>query len=134
MKSRIKERIRTKYIIVFAILLCIEIIIALYINDSFIRPYVGDMLVVIVLYCAVRVIIPEKYNWIPLAIFVFSTVVECLQYYNLVQLLGVQDNTLLRILIGSTFDWKDIVCYEIGCFLLVVYEWNIRRNRREVHE
>ncbi|OPJ62582.1 DUF2809 domain-containing protein [Clostridium oryzae] len=91
--NRREERI--KYLIVFATFMCIETVIAIYVHDAFIRPYVGDMLVVMVLYCAVRVIIPNKNKLIPLWIFLFAAFVECLQYFKLVQILGVEDNTLL---------------------------------------
>lgn len=118
---------RIKYLVAFTILLCIELLIAIYVHDTFIRPYVGDMLVVIVLYCIVRVIIPDKCSLLPLWLFIFAAVVECLQYFKLIEILGVENNTLLRILIGSTFDWKDIACYSIGCILLGTYEWIARK-------
>ena len=38
---------RIFYIISFLVIFCIEVLIALYVRDRFIRPYVGDMLVVV---------------------------------------------------------------------------------------
>ena len=119
---------RIKYLIAFIILLCIEILIAIYVHDTFIRPYVGDLLVVVVLYCIVKVIIPDKYRLIPFWIFVFAAFIECLQYLKWVERLGIENNALLRILMGATFDWKDIVCYGIGCILLGIYEWLIQKG------
>lgn len=120
-EKRKKERI--KFLTAFVVLLIIEIVIAIYIHDTFIRPYVGDVLVVIVLFCAIRVITPDKYKLLWLWIFIFAAFVECLQYFNLVQVLGVEENMFLRILIGSTFDIKDIGCYGFGCILIGIYEW-----------
>lgn len=119
---------RIKYLITFTILLCIEILIAICVHDTFIRPYVGDILVVVVLYCIVRVIIPDKYRLIPFWIFVFAAFIECLQYLKWVERLGIENNAFLRILMGATFDWKDIVCYGIGCILLGIYEWLIQKG------
>lgn len=119
---------RIKYLITFTILLCIEILIAICVHDTFIRPYVGDLLVVVVLYCIVRVIIPDKYRLIPLWIFVFAAFIECLQYLKWVERLGIENNAFLHILMGATFDWKDIVCYGIGCILLGIYEWLIQKG------
>jgi hypothetical protein len=116
-----------KYLVAFTVLLCIELLIAIYVHDTFIRPYVGDMLVVIVLYCIVRVIIPDKCSLLPLWLFIFAAFVECLQYFKLIEILGVENNIPLRILIGSTFDWKDIACYAIGCILLGTYERIVRK-------
>ena len=119
---------RIKYLITFTILLCIEILIAICVHDTFIRPYVGDLLVVVVLYCIVKVIIPDKYRLIPFWIFVFAAFIECLQYLKWVERLGIENNAFLRILMGATFDWKDIVCYGIGCILLGIYEWLIQKG------
>ena len=123
--------------IAFAILLGIEILIAIYLHDEFIRPYVGDILVIILLYCAIKIIIPDKSKLLPLWIIIFAVFVECLQYLKLVQVLGWEDNTLLRIVIGSTFDVKDIGCYVVGGIGIGCYEWVIRKKwfmRKSLHE
>ena len=110
------------YGIIFIILLVTEILIALFVHDNFIRPYIGDVLVVVVIYYFIRIFIPEQYRWLPLSIFLFATFVECLQYFNVVSLLGLESNRFMRILLGSTFDIKDIVCYGAGCILLGLKE------------
>lgn len=115
-----KRRKRVSYVIAFIILLAVEVFIALFVDDKFIRPYIGDVLVVIVIYMAVRVVIPEGFKLLPLYIFLFATIVECLQYFNIVEILGVSENTFLRVLIGSVFDIKDILCYGIGCIVLAL--------------
>lgn len=120
---------RLKYIIVFIVLLLIEVLIALFIHDDFIRPYVGDMLVVIVIYTFIRIWVPEKCRLLPLYIFLFAAGVEVLQYFKLVEVLGLQDNTFFRILIGSTFDIKDVLCYAVGCVVLALVPLIKKYNR-----
>ena len=100
----------------------LELFIALFVRDAFIRPYVGDMLVVVLVYTCVRVLFPEKPRLLPLYVFLFAAGVEALQGMGIVELLGLQDNRFFSILIGTTFDWKDIVCYGVGCLLLGVWE------------
>ena len=39
------------------VLFSIETLIALYVHDTVIRPYVGDMLVVVLVYCFVRILL-----------------------------------------------------------------------------
>ena len=116
--------------ILLMIFLVIEVLIALYVHDDFVRPYLGDVLVVVVLYFFVRIWIPEKYIWLPGVIFVFAAAVEVLQYFRLVEILGVENNVFLRTILGSTFDFKDIVCYGVGCLLLGFCEW-IGYKRKE---
>ena len=100
---------RIIYAVVTLILLMAEVLIALYVHDDFIRPYVGDILVVIVIYTFIRIIVPEKCRLLPLYIFIFATGVELLQLANITEILEVEDNQFLKTLIGSVFDIKDIV-------------------------
>ena len=107
----------------------VELFIALFVRDKFIRPYVGDMLVVVLVYTCVRVLLPEKPRLLPLYVFLFAAGVEALQGMRIVELLGLQDNRFFSVLIGTTFDWKDIACYGVGCLLLGVWEvWLWRKK------
>jgi len=111
-----------KYAVAFILLVLLEIFIALYVHDKFIRPYVGDMLVVCVIYCAIRAVFPNKLKLLPLWIFLFATFVEFLQYVGIVNILGLQGSIFWRVVLGAVFDLKDIMCYGVGCILLAVYE------------
>lgn len=113
----------------FLTMLVIEVLIALFIHDSFIRPYVGDVLVVAVVYFFLRIFIPEKHPWLPAAVFVFAAAVEFSQYLCLTDRLGIT-NPILRIALGSVYDTTDIVCYGIGCAFLAAYELAHRKRIR----
>ena len=113
---------RVFYLIIFILLIVVETLIALYVYDDFIRPYIGDIIVVIVLYSFVRIFIPEKCRLLPLYIFIFSVAVEVMQYLKIINILGLQNNSFARVIIGSVFDLKDIACYGIGCLILALYE------------
>lgn len=117
-----KRKKRLLHLTLFLLLLATEVGIAVCIHDSFVRPYVGDVLVVAVLYFFLRIFIPEKYPWLPAAIFAFASAVEVSQYFHLAAFLGLENGSLLSILFGSVYDIGDIVCYGIGSGLLGVYE------------
>lgn len=114
---------RLIFAVLTILLLFTEVMIALFVHDKFIRPYVGDVLVVICIYTFVRIFIPEKFRWLPAAIFVFASLVELVQLFNIVDLLGLGDIVFLKILVGSVFDIKDIICYAIGCEILMTFEF-----------
>lgn len=114
---------RIKYLLIFIFFLAIEVLIALFVHDSFIRPYVGDVLVVFVIYLFIRIMIPEKCKWLPVYLFIFAVGVEIGQYFHIVEKLGLSDNIFMRILIGSTFDMKDIICYGVGSVILQMFVW-----------
>lgn len=126
MDSGKKYRARWGYLAASIIVFIIELIIALYVHDRIIRPYIVDMLVVVLVYCFVRVFVPRGLKRLPLYVFLFAVCVEVLQYFRLAELLGLQGNTAARIILGSVFDWKDIACYGTGCLLIQIFE--IRRR------
>lgn len=133
---------RVFYAILFLLLFFIETLIALFLHDDFIRPYVGDVLVMFVLYTLLRALLPvriwEKLHtrrislWIPI-LFCFALVVEILQGIHIVELLGLGGNAVARTMIGTSFDWGDLICYFVGCVFLCIWEWftankNIKKN------
>lgn len=113
---------RIFYLAATLILLAVEVLIALYVHDQFIRPYMGDVLVMIVLYCFVQIWNPDGWNGLPLFLFLFAVGVEILQYFQLPAVLGVEHNPFLRIVLGSVFDLKDILCYGVGSILLALFQ------------
>lgn len=121
---------RIVYLVATVFLFVAELCIALFVHDTFVRPYVGDVLVVVLLYTFVRIFIPDGVRLLPLWIFVFAAGVEVLQYFRIAEVLGLSDNPVLSVVIGSVFDVKDIVCYGVGCMLLGIYEVLRARNKR----
>ncbi len=122
------KKSRIIYLIIFLLLLAAEIIIALFVRDSFIRPYVGDVLVVAVICAFLRIFIPEKIKLLPLFTAAFAALVELLQYFDFVSLLGLDDSRFFSILLGRTFDVKDIICYAVGGILFFAAERTLRRD------
>ena len=109
---------------VFLLLLALEICIGAFVRDDFVRPYVGDVLVTVLLCALFRVAAPEKCPWLPLGVFLFAAGVELIQLIPKPALEG----TLLGIAIGSTFDPKDLLCYGIGCALFFLGERLVQRK------
>lgn len=113
---------RILYAFITLLLLVIEVLIALFVHDKFIRPYIGDVLVTVLICTFLRIFIPKGVKLLPLYVFVFAAGVEILQYFRIVEVLGLADNRFFSILIGSVFDVKDIVCYGVGCVMVFVAE------------
>lgn len=112
---------RLKYLIVLFLLLAVEVCIALFVHDQYLRPYGGDIIVVWVIYCMVQTILGGKNNHYitALCVLVFAYIVEFLQKMNIVEVLGLGNSRFLRILIGTTFSVSDLVCYTIGTAITV---------------
>ena len=111
-----------KYMVAFVVLLLMIVLIALFIPSGFIRYHFGDILIVVLIYCFIKIFVRKRIKLLPLYIFVFAVLVEIGQYFGLVYWLGLGDFQLARIAIGTTFDVWDILMYFIGCVLIFVFE------------
>ena len=121
------KKLRLTYTFVFLALLCVEILIALFVRDNFIRPYVGDVLVTVLICCFMRIFIPRGVVALPAYVFVFAAIVELCQYFDIVKLLGLESNRFISIIIGRTFSFADLVCYAVGCLLFFCADRFIKR-------
>lgn len=128
-QSALKNK-RVIYLAIFCGLLAVEVCIALFVHDAFVRPYVGDMLVTLLLCCMCRVILPDKIRLLPVFVFLFAACVEIGQYFDVVALMGLTDNRFLSIALGRTFSWMDLVCYAIGCVAAFGLDEVIRRSNK----
>ena len=111
-----------KYFYFTVILFIIEVFIAIFINDSFIRPFIGDVLVVILIYSFLRTFWNINSSIATFSVFIFACTVEVLQYFDLINKLGLQKNKIATVILGNTFDWKDIIAYTIGITAILVLE------------
>lgn len=116
-----KFKFDLKSFVIFIIIFFIEVIIALYVRDSIIRPYGGDVLVVILIYYFAKAFINTKPTYLIIAVLLFAYCIELGQYLRLVEILQMQNNKIMRIIIGSSFSWGDMLAYTIGggiCYLI----------------
>lgn len=118
-----KIKFNPKYLLAFVILFLIELFIALYVRDKIIRPFIGDALVVISIYTFIKIFLAGNHKEIAWGVFAFACFVEVCQYFKIVEILGVQDNEIATIVIGTTFSWGDILAYFIGTLVILWYEY-----------
>lgn len=111
-----------KYFTLAIILFLIELYIAIFIKDAIIRPYGGDFLVVIFLYCLLKSFfrIPVKNAIFGVLLFAFA--VEGLQYLKIVNLLNLQDNEIASAVLGNHFEWLDILIYILAAISIYLVE------------
>lgn len=115
------------------LLLAVEVAIARYIHTGLIRSFMGDVLVVVLVFVALRACIKSPAKCLALMAFAFACCIEVLQAFHLVDLLGLHAQTplhkVLRIALGATFDMWDFVAYACGYALSISVEfWKNRRN------
>ena len=111
-----------KYFLFFLLLFLIEVGIALYINDNFIRPYFGDYLVVFLVYGFVMSFVEWNKFKIAFGVLLFAFSVEFLQYIDFVTVVGLQKNRFARTIIGTSFSFEDLLLYFLGYLTIISLE------------
>jgi hypothetical protein len=110
------------YFILTILLFLIETAIALYLHDNFIRPYFGDFLVVMLLYCFLKSFINLSV-WVAAGfVLLFSFAIEIAQYFNMVEKLGLQHFKIARVVLGNSFAWMDLLAYVLGILAVISIE------------
>ena len=122
-KARTRQSTRTRlaFLAAAVLILAVEIYIAICVKGGFVRHYAGDVLAVILLYSLAQAIFSVPPLNLPLKIFAFAAALELAQYFGAVQILGIE-NKILKVMIGGTFDFTDLLCYAAGCVMAGVYE------------
>ena len=132
-QTRQSTRTRLAFLAMAILILATEIYIAICVKGGFVRHYAGDVLAVILLYALARAIFSEPPLNLPLKIFAFAAALELAQYFGAVQILSIE-NKILKVMIGGTFDFADLLCYAVGCVLAGAYEkfeskiWQMRSD------
>ncbi len=115
-------KINLKYLTAFLLLFVTEVLIALFVKDKIIRPFIGDVLVIILMYTFIRGIIKKTIKGLPVYLFIFAGLVEVSQYFHLVDRLNLRNNRLMATIMGTSFDIRDILCYSAGTIMLIIWE------------
>jgi DNA integrity scanning protein DisA with diadenylate cyclase activity len=118
-----KLKFSLKYFLLTIAIFLIEVLIATKLKDIFfVRAYLGDVIVVILIYTFIKTFFKINNNQkLIFGILIFSCLVEFAQYFNIAEKLGFRRGSLMYIVIGNSFSWIDILCYAAGCLLLYIF-------------
>lgn len=103
-------------------LLAVEVLIALFVRDGLVRPYGGDVLVVILMHFTWRGVFRTAPRVVAMGCFAFACSVEAAQALGLAQHLGVAQHWAGRLILGTTFQWGDLLAYALGAVAAVVLD------------
>jgi|CXWL01.1.fsa_nt_gi hypothetical protein len=113
---------RRIYLAIAVALLAIEVLIALFVRDHFIRPYAGDMLAIGLVYATLRGLTPLSVSQALTLTLAIALAIEGAQALGLLNALGLADNQLARTVLGGVFDWHDLAVYAAGGAIVAALE------------
>ena len=120
---------RPRYTLAALILFIVEVLIALFKRDGIVRPYVGDVLAVALVYAGLRAVTPLRLVPALAVTLAVAFAIEFAQLFGLLGAMGLGDNGLARVVLGGVFDPMDLVAYVSGAVLIVGIELGLRRGR-----
>lgn len=118
-------KLNFRYFFCALVLFITEVLIAVFVHDTFIRPTFGDVLVVMLMYCGIRTFVEASYRSVTLVTLLLAYIIEVTQYFNLIVYLGLEHSTLARCILGSSFSWGDMLAYTVGVAVI----WVVERRR-----
>jgi len=111
-----------QYFIAAIAILFVEVMIALFVHDKIVRPYIGDALVVVLIYCFVKSFFSLSVLPTAMGGLLFVFFVEGLQYIHFINLIGLEYSAAAKIIIGYSFSKLDLVAYSAGILAVIVVE------------
>jgi len=116
------------YLIASIILFIVEVLIAIFLKDGFIRHTFGDYLAVILLYCMFKSCIKTKPFYIAIVVLIISYGIEFLQLTNFLEIINLDNNKLAKIILGSTFSFSDLIAYTLGFISILIFEFQTQKH------
>ena len=121
MLKTIKLRFHVGYFLIASSLFLIEVLIAKYVT-GWVRSYLGDVLVIMLIYSAMMTVIELNKKLVVLLTLVLAFAIEFSQYIKLAELLSFEKGSVAYIVLGNTFSIEDLVCYVLGGFIILMIE------------
>ncbi len=131
-------KISIKYIALFIVLFAIEVIIATYIHDNFIRPYLGDTIVIVLIYAFVMGFFSVGHTLsskirVAFYVLLFAFIIEGLQASSFIYKIGLGDQKWAQVILGTSFSWWDMLAYIAGFIAIVSVEWLLDKKKQTLH-
>lgn len=115
-----------QYTIIFLLLLVTEIAIAIFHFHKFVRGFVGDILVIPLLFTLLKAVTKLSTKAALLIVLLLAFCIEILQYFKITEILNIKNQAFTTI-IGTSFDWWDLLAYCFGILPVLLTEKFIKK-------
>mgnify|MGYP000327236397 CR=1 FL=1 len=122
-EAKVGRTLRPGYLAVAVGLFLVEVCIALFVDDGFVRPYLGDVLAVMLVYASLRAVLSLSIIGGVVASLAIAFAIEFSQLVGVLDLLGLEGITVARVVLGTAFEWLELVAYVAGAAVVVLVEW-----------
>ncbi len=115
----VKLKRRFLYILLTTVSFAICVIIVVFFSQNhIIRGFVGDVVIIFLLYFLAKVFSDASPLKLSFFILLSAFIVELMQYFRIIEILGLEQSKIAQIVIGSVFDPLDLLAYMAGAILV----------------
>lgn len=115
-------RFHFSYFVILISLLLVEVLIAVFLHDDFIRPFVGDFLSSIVVFYFIKSFFNLDNFRAAMISLLFSYFIEALQFVHFLQFSGLKKYKIIAIMLGNSFSWGDMLAYTLGVWAVYLIQ------------
>jgi hypothetical protein len=108
---------RVEYASAAFLIFLMEIAIALFVRDRWVRPHGGDVLAVMLVYAVLRVTGRLGMIGAAATALAIGVALEIGQALDIIDRIGLGGSAIARIVLGTQFEWWDILAYLAGAVL-----------------
>ncbi|GAA4238255.1 hypothetical protein GCM10022291_28030 [Postechiella marina] len=119
-------KLNKPYLIITISLLITEVLIATYLKTGFIRHTFGDFLATILVYASFKSFFKINAIKLGVAVLLIAFTIEFAQLINVLKILNLENNYLIKTILGSTFQISDLVAYTLGLITVIILEFNLQ--------
>jgi len=98
------------------------LIVTFFEGNLLIRGFIGDVIVIILLYAFIKSFVDVNTKKISIFLFFLSWFIEISQYFKFIEFLGLSNYKIARVVLGTTFDSKDLIAYTIGVTVIYLFD------------
>ncbi len=121
-------RFHYKYALLSLFFFLVEVIIERFFHGGFIRNVLGDYLVVFLIYYFILTFFKWKKLYVAIGVLLLAYLIEVGQYINILQLLKIKNSPTTHIVLGSSFDWKDMAAYTLAFLSILLLEKLLKKK------
>ena len=120
---KVKSKRRFLYILLAIISFAICVLIVVFFSQNqIIRGFVGDVVIIFLLYFLAKAFYDASPLKLSFLVLLSAFIVEFMQYFRIIEILGLGQSKIARIVIGSVFDPLDLLAYLTGAILVYVLD------------
>jgi len=120
-------KLNKTYLTISILLLITEVLIAVYLKTGFIRHTFGDFLATILLYTFFKSFFKLNSIKLGISVIIFAFIIEFSQWINILEIIGLENNHLVKVILGSTFQFTDLVAYTLGIIFILAIEFKLNK-------